>query len=195
MASQDEREAPAVREVQEPILGEKEEWRPIVGYEGRYEVSNLGRVRRTPVIVGYQLSADGYCYVGLPLDTENDYGGLRRDGAQTVRVHRLVARAFIGPCPEGKEVNHIDGVPSHNAVSNLEYVTRSENLRHAYRLGLKPKLWGERAGRSSILDVTRRQIVAEWDSGTRNKAAIARKFSCSVDAVRCSIERAERWRA
>ena len=52
------------------------------------------------------------------------------------KVHKLVAAAFIGPRPEGLEINHIDGDHQNNAASNLEYCTQSENMKHAVRLGL-----------------------------------------------------------
>ena len=55
-----------------------------------------------------------------------------RNGKNVVRyVHRLVAAAFLGPCPPGLEVNHKDGNPENNRLSNLEYVTHAENMRHA----------------------------------------------------------------
>jgi hypothetical protein len=53
-----------------------------------------------------------------------------------IRVHRLVAHCWIGPCPENMEVNHIDGNKANNSASNLEYVTSSENKRHAVSTGL-----------------------------------------------------------
>lgn len=57
-------------------------------------------------------------------------------GAREMYIHRLVALAFI-PNPDGlKQVNHIDGVKSHNNASNLEWVSQSQNLKHAYSMGL-----------------------------------------------------------
>jgi DNA-binding XRE family transcriptional regulator len=107
-----------------------ENWKPIEGYEGLYEVSDQGRVRN--VKRGRLLSAckvtHGYLAYGL------SKGGKTR----SLLAHRLVAKAFILN-PENKpQVNHIDGVKSHNFVSNLEWATAEENLWHAERIGLKP---------------------------------------------------------
>lgn len=60
--------------------------------------------------------------------------GLSKNGQ--VRVHRLVAECFIGQCPDGHEVNHIDGAKTNNRVENLEYVTSKENSIHAVKIGL-----------------------------------------------------------
>jgi hypothetical protein len=55
-------------------------------------------------------------------------------------VHRLVTAAFIGPCPPGQQVNHRDGHKLNNALTNLEYVTPKENVRHGRALGLDPNV-------------------------------------------------------
>lgn len=73
----------------------------------------------------------GYRFVIL-----SDRGGIRRK----FYVHRLVAAAFVGRCPTGKEVGHIDHDRSNNRFGNLEYVTRRENLHHAIKAGRAPQL-------------------------------------------------------
>lgn len=103
-------------------------WKSVVGYEGLYEVSDFGRVRslrgKTPRVLRVNKTSNGYIHVGL----------VGRGGAKNRRrwlsVHRLVAEAFIGECPEGREVNHKDENKANNCVSNLEYVTRSENINY-----------------------------------------------------------------
>lgn len=101
----------------------KEEWRPAVGYEDRYEVSNQGRVRNSNgLIMKPSLHRDGYLWIGLVSKTM----------PYNVSVHRLVAKAFL-PNPENKPtVNHKDGCKTNNQVDNLEWATYSENVRHAY---------------------------------------------------------------
>jgi len=113
-----------------------ERWLPVEGYEGFYEVSDLGRVRslRRKTASGYRggrvLKAaphpeSGHLTLGLSV----------RNKATTRAVHQLVAVAFMGECPPGQEVRHKDGNPANNAASNLIYGTRSENNLDAVRHG------------------------------------------------------------
>lgn len=107
-------------------------WLPVVGYEDLYHVSNFGRLksfkRSKPHILKPRISTDGYLRVAL------NKGNKQKD----FKVYRLVAICFI-PNPEEKpEVNHRDGNPLNNHVGNLEWCTRSENMRHAVDTGLSP---------------------------------------------------------
>lgn len=74
-------------------------------------------------------------------------------------VHQLVAAAFIGPCPDGFEINHKDGNRQNNAPSNLEYVTHSENMRHATHVTgtCKPPFVVE--GRHPMARLTAEQVI------------------------------------
>ena len=88
----------------------QEKWRPVVGYEGLYEVSNLGRVRRIRIVEPTK-KKHGYMQISL----------VGKDGVRrSHRLHRIVATAFI-PNPEGKpQVNHRDENPENNRADNLE---------------------------------------------------------------------------
>jgi hypothetical protein len=115
---------------------EKEIWVPIFGYEGRYEISNKGKIRNNKLkILQTRLSKCGYERVSL-----------RRRGQKSIQylVHRLVAEAFI-PNPYNKtEVNHLSGVRDQNNVENLSWVTREENQQYSYtNLGRKSNLEGK----------------------------------------------------
>ena len=109
-----------------------EEWRDVVGYEGFYQVSNLGRVRSLP-----RKKCKGKV-LSLRLH-EKYYDVLLSVAGQSKRhrVHRLVAAAFI-PNPDNlPEVNHIDGNGGNNSVSNLEWCDRHRNHHHAIENGLR----------------------------------------------------------
>lgn len=117
----------------------QEEWRPVVGREGLFEVSDQGRVRALPYemrhwcgraipkpggIVSQSRHSGGYSVVSLR-DNRKHY------------VHKLVMAAFVGE-PEGRiDVNHINGDKSDNRLSNLEYCDRLHNVRHAIATGLQ----------------------------------------------------------
>ncbi len=119
----------------------REEWRPVQGYEGRYEVSNLGRVRS---IDRFYTDAIGVTqrYTGRVLRPVKAGAGydtvvLSAKGVQRrVYVHRLVAAAFLEPQDGRREVNHMNGNKTDNRAANLEYVTPAENKSHASRMGL-----------------------------------------------------------
>lgn len=100
----------------------KEIWKDIVGYRGLYQVSNLGKVRRTKILKTRK-DKNGYVYITLCKNGKVKCGC----------IHRLVATAFIEN-PLGKEqVNHKDGIRNNNIVNNLEWVTVSENHKYSYK--------------------------------------------------------------
>ena len=110
----------------------KEIWKDVVGYEGLYQVSNLGRVKSLPrtttkgVVLKQQTNKrNGYCYVELSMN------GIRKNK----RVHIIVANAFLGQSK--MQVNHIDGNKTNNVIGNLEYCTQSQNMKHAFETGLE----------------------------------------------------------
>lgn len=111
--------------------GALERWLPVPGYEGLYEVSDMGRVRalRRRGSPGGLLAAKpnsgGYPRVSLWENRRVKYRG----------VHQLVALAFIGPRPEGQEVRHLDGNPLNSVLANLAYGTPSENVQDCLRHG------------------------------------------------------------
>lgn len=112
------------------IAAGHEEWRAISGYEGRYEISSLGRVRTAAgKVLRFSKLPKGYSLVSL------SSGG--RHTGKSFKVSRLVALAFHLN-PDGKpQVNHINGVKDDDRACNLEWVTSSENQIHAWATGLR----------------------------------------------------------
>ncbi|HFK1452851.1 TPA: NUMOD4 domain-containing protein [Bacillus pacificus] len=107
---------------------EKEVWKDIKGYEGLYQVSNLGRF--------YGIKRDNYLSLKPSPDKYVRVILSKNGKPNTFTAHQLVARNFIEN-PEGFiEINHIDGNQSNNCVSNLEWCDRKGNLRHAFENGL-----------------------------------------------------------
>jgi hypothetical protein len=162
-----------------------ETWRPAPGFETHYEVSDQGRVRRIdsgrirrPVLIG----GHGGEYPAVNLSVHNH---------QTmVLIHRLVALAFL-PAPErpGMEVNHMDGVKTNCAVTNLEWATARDNTEHAIRTGLRrPGIPPLRRGEdhpSSKLTAREVQLIR---ASTETRAELANRFCVStstIKAIRC----------
>ena len=127
----------SVRAVSQPT---HEQWRPVVDYEGLYEVSDLGRVRSLDRITLDRLGKR-YARKGRLLKPVKNTNGrlqvyLYRDGDQRPQqVHRLVLSAFVGPCPEGAEACHWDDDPTNNRLDNLRWASRSDNLYDRVRNG------------------------------------------------------------
>lgn len=113
-------------------------WKPIVGFEGLYEVSNLGRVRSLPKDVPYKGSSTFAHRKGRILSLVSDsYGykivNLSKDRNQCgKKVHRLVAEAFLENPSNLPQVNHKDGNKENNSVGNLEWCTAKQNIRHKF---------------------------------------------------------------
>lgn len=108
-----------------------ENWRDIPDLDGRFQVSDTGKVRnaKTGAERKPYINEHGYCIVGF-YNKEKGF-------TTQYRVHRLVADAFI-PNPEGKRtVNHLDGNKQNNSVENLEWATHKENVIHANNIGLR----------------------------------------------------------
>lgn len=135
----------------------EEIWKDIPGYEGSYQVSNMGRVRSLPRKRARQRAnyKDGFVTIpGVVLKPFKDRRGYPKVRLYPVknrnqpRVHQLVAEAFI-PNPENKRtVNHINGVKDDNRLENLEWATDSENIKHSFDIGTRKYIVG--SGKSKL---------------------------------------------
>ena len=148
----------------------REVWVDVIGYEGLYQASNMGRVK------SLNYCRRGYAKILTPSTTgtcrDKRYKvTLFKDGiGEVYLVHRLVAKTFI-PNPENKRtINHIEGNPANNNVNNLEWATSSENNLHAYRvLGKTNGNVGKRGAevhnhRGVIQYSANGDFIRKWDS-------------------------------
>jgi len=161
-----------------------EEWKPIAGYEGRYDVSSHGRVRSwirrvgsrvefldKPVLKAQQSTGLGGRYRNVGL-----YAG---NGRQvTPCVHQLVAEAFLGPKPPGHEVAHDDGDGHHNWVENIEWKTPKDN--HADKLRHGTQTRGEN---HSAAKLTSEDVVAIRAISGVGLKEIAIQFGVSLSNI------------
>lgn len=123
-----------------PRSDQTERWRAIPGYEGLYEVSDTGLVRSLDRIAPNGRSL--HCRIMRPftMPTGHVRVTLSRDGVhRTLKVHRLVLLAFIGPGEPDTEVLHRDGRPANNTLANLRWGTKSENVRDQVAHGVHPE--------------------------------------------------------
>lgn len=168
----------------EAIKEALEEWRPVVGYEGIYEVSNWGRVRR---VASGRGATPGKLLALCPNKRRKNYiyvyisSGKRRMSSK--QVHRLVAEAFIGPCPGPKfEVNHIDLDKTNNRPVNLEWLTGENNRLHAIKAGAT----------QAKLSVQDARNIRELLS-TCTQAELARRYQVDPSVI-SNIKTGKTWR-
>lgn len=169
------------------LIQHKESWLSIPDFEGFYSVSNLGKIRR-------DISANN-TFSGRILKQSKIRGYFRVDLfkngiGKTIKVHRLVALAFLGKCHEGIQVNHIDGNKENNCSKNLEYVTPYMNTMHAVKLGLKPR--GERHFKSKLTYEKVLSIRAEYATGTVLQKDLAKKYGVNQTNI-SFITRGATW--
>lgn len=170
----------------------KEIWKSVDGYEGLYEVSNLGKVRsldrviadmsekwdkeRTRFFKGKVLSARAHTngYLRYQLFDRN------RNGTDFY-AHRLVAKSFIDNHDNRPEINHIDGNKKNNIKENLEWISRKGNINHAFKTGLNhgtPKT--TREVKLRIEDIS---IIKKRYSDCGNMSQVAREYRVSMQTI------------
>jgi hypothetical protein len=173
---------------------EPEEWRPVVGWEGLYEVSSLGRVRSLDRIFVNRSGARMRSNGRIVRLKACGYKGRRRrvmlyaEGKKFQRfVHHLVLEAFVGPRPQGYTANHLDGDPGRNWASNLEWVTLKENHLHAQAMGL----WTQRgeASTRAIYSTEEVLLIRRLHKGGMGPTSIAQQLSRNLLTIKSIVYR------
>jgi hypothetical protein len=162
---------------------EPERWLPAVGYEGFYEVSDLGRVRsiRHQTARGMQGGR-----IRKPQKAGRGYRALKlsvHGKITTEYVHQMVLAAFVGACPKGKEVLHGDDDRTNNRLSNLRYDTHKRNQEEASERGRSA--FGERNGMAVLTEELVAEIRSAADAGVQQIAiaeyhGISRAQTCRI---------------
>lgn len=147
----------------------EEIWKDIINYEGIYQVSNLGRVKRL-------IFKNNHCVMPKekilkPLKhgkTDNEYLMVslsKNSKEKQYYIHRLVAEAFIPKVKNKNQINHKNGIKNDNRIENIEWCNNSENQRHALKMGLKIPAKGLKCGNvRAVRQYTKSgSFIKQWD--------------------------------
>lgn len=175
-----------------------EKWKDVEGYEGIYQVSDRGRLRSVDRVVISKNGVKRKVKGRLMKQSTSNYGykviTLRKgEIKKSHRVHRLVAESFINK-EEGKTlINHKDGDKCNNRAENLEWCTNSENMKHAFKSGLKQPsnpnknglMQGESHSRSKL---TERDVLfirknAKVNGGEFSNVELASKYNVTKSTI------------
>lgn len=167
-----------------------ETWKDIEGYEGIYQVSDMGRIKS---MAREKRNKWGTFMVGemimKPIIDRNGYRTIRlaKEGKQKAAfIHRLVLSAFVRSPGVGDDCNHKDGDKGNNSLSNLEWVSRSQNVAHAERFGLAYHPTGEGSHNAKFTNEQVERIRGEYEFGVRGKGTcvLAKKYGVSTRTMR-----------
>ena len=164
-------------------MNEKEIWKPITGYEGKYEVSNQGRVKSLSRIIkqknGRQRKSKERILKPVMYGNYHGVHLCNEEGIKKAYIHRLVCAAFMGnPIGERNVTNHKDGDKFNNKVSNLEWVTYTENLNHAYQNNLN-RSYGENSHYSKFSDEVVKKVREQYATGKYLQVELAEMHGIS----------------
>jgi FixJ family two-component response regulator len=162
-----------------------EEWREVHGTMGRYMASNSGKIKslylNKNTILKPRINYRGYEQVSL------SYHG----NVKTKTVHRIVAMTFLAKPESRCDVNHKDGNKLNNHISNLEFISHSENVKHAYENGLISKAFGKNNGMNKLSETQVLAIKSLIHNGFKNKF-IADQFNVNPATI-SDIKRGKIW--
>lgn len=164
-------------------------WKDIKGYEGYYQISNLGRVKGLLRIVDHSLTKK---YIVKSIIRKNDLLNsgyviinLAKNGiVRKFIIHRLVAQSFIQNPEKKSEINHKNGIKKDNRVENLEWCTRSENCKHSFDIGLSKR--GEDHYKTKL---TEKQVIKiKRNKNNLTVTEMAKKYHVTYECIRKIIK-------
>ena len=166
-----------------------EEWRQVEGYEWLLEVSSEARVRSVDTVRKFIRNGKAQSQriagrVMSPFVGQNGYLHIAPKVGDTrtkLLVHRLVAKAFVPGYFDGAHVNHKDGVKLNNALTNLEWVTKGDNTRHAFATGLIDQI-GEKHPGAKLTNAQVVELLARYRGGERC-VLLAREYGVSTSLI------------
>jgi hypothetical protein len=168
---------------------ENEEWRPVVGFEQYYHVSNTGKLKRIKGNHGTCIGRIQKPNLGVAVGKEYiRYSLCVNNKVKIVSLHRIIYEAFVGPIPEGMQINHKNGIKHDNSLENLEVVSPSENKWHAVHvLGKKPPVIpprkGEKSGMAVLTNAQAAEIRRLCAAGGITHKQLAAMFSVSASTI------------
>lgn len=166
------------------MVVENEIWKDVIGFEGLYMVSNLGRIKSLPK----EINGGNFLYFSkekIKKQTINKYGYSRitltkNNKGKRFLLHRLIAESFIPNFLNKKVVNHIDNNPKNNSLSNLEWVSTRENCCHRYK---------KQNCSSNYVGVTFHKQRNKWGSSIRigKKSIFLGRYDTQEDAYQARV--------
>ena len=175
---------------------EHEEWRDVVGYEGRYMVSNYGRVKSLSRVTQLNGRTRTEPEVMMSFTYRSGYPTLilRKDGERkSAQVHRLVATAFLENPQNYPIVNHLDFDRTNNKVNNLEWCTQKQNIRWSScnmrkpRVNCKKTNTGEKYITKTKSGTFRVYVHSKGDGRTRSFKTLSEAIAFRDEEVRCRM--------
>jgi len=159
----------------------KERWKQIEGYDNRYWVSDLGRVKNKRKVMAIKKTVHGYYRICL-------YSDGKQKGQM---VHRLVLGAFVGACPDGMETRHLNGVNGDNHVENLVWGTRAENIKDKMEHGAVPL--GAAHSKAKLTDKQVLEIREKFKARDYKREIVAAEYGVSEWTIQ-NIRSGQSWK-
>lgn len=174
----------------------KEVWKDVIGYEGYYQVSNLGKIKSITRFTSHNRLLKEH----LLKPAISKYGYYRvtlSKGNKKINkcIHRLIALVFIENPNNYPEVNHINGIKTDNRVENLEWVTCQQNIQHAFKMGLSFVQGSETHHKAKLTQKQVDYIRKNYKFRDKNfgATALAKKFGITPSTITL-ITKNKNWR-